>query len=175
MMDIGFIEHVAVHYNYLTIMEVKALKSWAIGLPPNPIAINIGAGAGTSALALLSARGDLRVVSIDIDVKKRHLERKHLEHMGIPADRCQQLDGDSTAVGLFWRPPVDLVFIDGDHHYEHVKSDIQAWLPHIKPGGVLCGHDYGYEKWAGVKQAFDEETPHLQRIGLVDHLIGFYI
>jgi predicted O-methyltransferase YrrM len=37
---------------------------------------------------------------------------------------------------------VDLAFIDGDHSYEHVKADINAWLPKIRKGGVLSGHDY---------------------------------
>lgn len=37
---------------------------------------------------------------------------------------------------------LDFVFIDGDHQFESVKNDIQCWLPKIKKGGVLAGHDY---------------------------------
>jgi len=37
------------------------------------------------------------------------------------------------------------VFIDANHKYECVKEDIQAWLPKIKPGGMLSGHDYGFD------------------------------
>ena len=36
---------------------------------------------------------------------------------------------------------IDLVFIDGNHGYSHVKQDVLAWLPKVKAGGVLCGHD----------------------------------
>jgi len=36
---------------------------------------------------------------------------------------------------------IDAVFIDGDHSFEAVKQDIMAWLPKVKPGGILCGHD----------------------------------
>lgn len=35
----------------------------------------------------------------------------------------------------------DLVYIDADHSYQNVSNDITAWLPKVKPNGVLCGHD----------------------------------
>ena len=35
----------------------------------------------------------------------------------------------------------DFVFIDADHSYESVKKDIEAWMPKVKKGGVLAGHD----------------------------------
>jgi cephalosporin hydroxylase len=34
------------------------------------------------------------------------------------------------------------VVIDGAHDYKYVKADIEAWLPKVKSGGYLCGHDY---------------------------------
>ena len=37
---------------------------------------------------------------------------------------------------------IDLIFIDGDHSYEHVKQDILTWRPKVRPGGLLTGHDY---------------------------------
>lgn len=36
----------------------------------------------------------------------------------------------------------DLVFIDAGHTYDEVVSDIRAWIPKVKAGGVLAGHDY---------------------------------
>jgi predicted O-methyltransferase YrrM len=35
----------------------------------------------------------------------------------------------------------DLVFLDGDHSYEQTRLDIEAWLPKVALGGILCGHD----------------------------------
>lgn len=54
----------------------------------------------------------------------------------------------------------DLVFIDADHAYEAVVEDIELWLPKVRPGGVLGGHDYD-DRWTkargyGVVQAVDE-------------------
>jgi hypothetical protein len=37
---------------------------------------------------------------------------------------------------------LDFVFIDGDHSYAGVTADLQAWAPKVKPGGLLCGHDW---------------------------------
>lgn len=58
---------------------------------------------------------------------------------------------------------LDMVYIDANHDYESVKADIAAWLPKVKPGGILSGHDYGNlvqaageELFPGVRRAVDE-------------------
>jgi len=37
---------------------------------------------------------------------------------------------------------LDFCYIDADHRYEAVKRDIELWLPKVKSGGIICGHDY---------------------------------
>jgi predicted O-methyltransferase YrrM len=44
----------------------------------------------------------------------------------------------------------DFIFIDGDHRKDHVRADIAAWRPKLKPGGILAGHDYGRSEVTGV-------------------------
>lgn len=39
---------------------------------------------------------------------------------------------------------LDFVFIDACHTYECVKEDIEHWLPKVKVGGILAGHDFHY-------------------------------
>lgn len=50
---------------------------------------------------------------------------------------------------------VDIVFIDACHEYSCVHEDILAWLPKVKKGGILAGHDYNHG-WPGVNVAVNE-------------------
>jgi predicted O-methyltransferase YrrM len=57
----------------------------------------------------------------------------------------------------------DLVFLDGDHRYVAVAADIAAALTLLRPGGLLCGHDFTNAAWPGVARAVRErfgETYH---------------
>jgi len=54
--------------------------------------------------------------------------------------KCHRMDS-CEASKLFEDGSLDGVFIDADHSYEAVKRDIQLWLPKIKRGGTLAGHD----------------------------------
>jgi predicted O-methyltransferase YrrM len=38
-------------------------------------------------------------------------------------------------------PPVDFVFIDGDHSYEGLRGDWEEWSPLVGPGGIVALHD----------------------------------
>jgi len=60
---------------------------------------------------------------------------------------------DKAAV-LYNDASLDFVFIDAGHSYENVIADIKAWLPKVKPGGFIGGHDYGSAE--GVRQAVNE-------------------
>lgn len=48
-----------------------------------------------------------------------------------------------------------MVYLDADHSYEAVKSDLNVWFNKVKSGGLLAGHDFLNEEY-GVKQAVNE-------------------
>ena len=69
------------------------------------------------------------------------------------------IHGDSAKAATMFRDRgLDIVFIDANHAYEHVVADIKAWLPKIRSGGMIAGHDI-CEPSCGVRAAVDEIFP----------------
>ena len=60
------------------------------------------------------------------------------------------------AAAIFPDGYFDLVYIDAYHYYEAVCMDITAWLPKVRPGGLLAGHDYNQEP---VRKAVNDLLP----------------
>ena len=59
----------------------------------------------------------------------------------------------SEAVHNFSDGYFDRVFVDADHRYKNVREDIVNWLPKIRTGGLMIGHDYNME---GVREAVND-------------------
>ena len=83
----------------------------------------------------------------------------------------------SILKGLSWEmaahvkdESLGFVFIDADHSYECVKKDILAWMPKVKKGGIICGHDMNL---SGVLQAVNELLPGWED-SKVDHVWYYY-
>lgn len=122
--------------------DVETLHRLARMLPDRAVVTNIGAGLGTSALAMLEARQDLFILSIDTMACRA--EQKHLREAGLYGlHRVARLLGKSYEIGEHWPWLVDMVFVDGGHDYESVRLDIETWIPKVKRGGIIAFHDYG--------------------------------
>jgi hypothetical protein len=92
------------------------------------------------------------------EVFESNLSRFHLR------EQVEVHRGSTSSVSqTFVQGSLDLVFIDADHRYEQTLADVRTWLPKVKLGGILCGHDYkrpwrhlwGHDR-SGVKRAVDE-------------------
>jgi MMP 1-O-methyltransferase len=62
----------------------------------------------------------------------------------------------SESVAKTFTEPVELIFIDGLHEYEGVKTDFDAWYPKVIDGGWMAFHDSTC--WDGVRKVV---TDHL--------------
>jgi len=66
----------------------------------------------------------------------------------------------------------DFIFIDGSHKYRYVMKDL-CWTRLLRPGGVLCMHDY-HASTAGVIKAADwflKRYSNYRKLDLVDKLM----
>ena len=73
----------------------------------------------------------------------------------------------------------DIAYIDADHTYEDFNADLDAWIPKVRPGGIICGHDYNkqgkYLVWKAVDERFGDKV-HLESddIWWVENDLSFY-
>jgi hypothetical protein len=68
--------------------------------------------------------------------------------------KYRKIKGTSEeASTIFKDQSLDLVYIDGNHQYKAVSLDIKKWLPKVKSGGYISGHDWSRD---GVKRAIEE-------------------
>lgn len=49
----------------------------------------------------------------------------------------------------------ELIHIDAGHDYKSVMSDLEAWWPQLRPGGIMVGDDYS-SKWPQVYKAWND-------------------
>lgn len=95
-----------------------------------------------------------------VDIMSVPLLRKHNDLL---RKNCFLHAADSvSAAGGFEDGTVDFVWIDANHEYEAVKADIEVWLPKVRAGGVIAGHDYfrSKKKSYQVIEAVDELFPN---------------
>ena len=75
-----------------------------------------------------------------------------------------------------WKNEIDFLFIDGDHFYESVKKDFDAWFSYLSSDGVLAFHDYDEKHPEVVKFVDEVKDIHLSELNIkmFDSIICFY-
>lgn len=131
--------------SFLPKPDEKALSSLLSKLPPEPLVVEIGSYRGCSASLIgeyvKKMNGDLYCVDPwqPWGVLGVFLERMEVLHL---VDCVHEMVMTSALASQSFRDKfLDMVFIDGEHSYKNVSQDIHLWLPKLKIGGILCGHD----------------------------------
>jgi predicted O-methyltransferase YrrM len=142
--------------------EKVALYRTVLRLPQHCIGLEVGSYLGASAAVIGSAmrhrNGQLHCVDTwenqamdgpecetwpEFEANVRRLESVIVPHRGFSVDVAQ-----TVSLSL------DFLFVDGDHSAEAVDADLSAWLPKLKPGGIVALHDIG---WAdGVRKGYEK-------------------
>jgi len=107
------------------------------------------------------AAGERHMVEVKVPAERL---MKHLEAGEQAVQKIRRLFGDSAKFDFSpFKNSCSLVFVDGSHAYDYVKSDTRNAMKIVKPGGVIVWHDYGI--WSGVTKAL-EEIEAEEKIGL---------
>jgi methyltransferase family protein len=145
----------------------------------NPVGVEVGVFVGRTSQALLAGRGALTLHMVDSwavcapDASYAHTGDFHAALTQAQQDKyyktaCNAVQfagqrakvmrmASAAAAATFKDKSLDFVFIDADHSFEGCTADIIAWLPKVKPGGFLSGHDYNNHDYPmfGVNRAVD--------------------
>lgn len=72
-------------------------------------------------------------------------------------DRCMPLAAFSADAAPAVPDRIGVLFVDGSHHYDSVRADLDLYVPKVVPGGFVYIHDY-FDAYPGVIRAVDEFT-----------------
>lgn len=125
--------------------------------------VEVGSFRGRSTHALLSGtKGKVTAIdSWELDFRVGHPENRYDVFNDFTENlkdfknlEVMHMD-QNNAVGKFEDNSLDMVFLDFTTDKNTLITTIKSWLPKIKEGGIICGHEYA-SNWQGVKDAVGE-------------------
>ena len=131
--------------------------------------VEIGAYCGRSLVASCGGMTDAEVFAVDNDCFDEVVAGVSTDWVAsVRKITLQQFTPDSVAVTHLAENSIDAarhffstgklldsLFIDGCHEYAECRADIEAWATMVKPGGLICGHDY-WPVDVGVMEAVND-------------------
>ena len=135
--------HKDVRWQVLTDLIMRCTENSAY-----PVGAEVGVFKGNNASKLLDTFPGLCLHCID-NRQPPGAEKKHTNTLEVwnnvkskYGERIIDYECNSTDANI--TEPLDFAFIDADHRTEAVIADIKHYLPMIKPGGFIAGHDIDY-------------------------------
>ncbi len=112
----------------------------------------------------INAGKDIEMTAVDsFTFHDEHQNKNILEvfkdNMAPVSDKYKIVIGQSwDCATAFEDKSLDFCFLDADHVYTSFKRDLLAWLPKMKPGGIIAGHDYCDPRY------YDNEHPGVAEV-----------
>jgi predicted O-methyltransferase YrrM len=168
--------------------ELGVLAQFAAACEPNTNLFEIGTFDGRTALNLaLNAPESCQVITLDLpsdtaprfevfNSERQYIDKpvsgerllRYMESHPNLRSRVHRDSGDSATFDFTpYAGTCSLVFVDGSHAYEYVKSDTEQARRLVKSGGVIIWHDYGV--WSDVTRSLEELDSDLFRL---THIAG---
>lgn len=125
-------------------VEILGFLELINALKPS-LVMEIGSGSSGTQFLLGQALPSVDTI-FALDLKVWH--QKLLKHFSRPELRRICIEGSSYSPSTVERVrklldgrSIDVLFIDGDHRYEGVRADFEAYSPFVRPGGLIALHD----------------------------------
>jgi predicted O-methyltransferase YrrM len=147
----------------------RQFAEWLVSYMKSKVTVDLGVDHGYSTFSFALPRvghvygidnfvGDDFIGTEDLGLKYDFVmmkrEKLHLQ------DNLTFIKGDFNEVAETWDKKIDILHIDGSHHYEDVKKDFETWSKFVNDDGVILLHDTVVEHYEGkeygVKKFFDE-------------------
>jgi hypothetical protein len=144
---------------WMTRPELEVIARAAAAAPSGGVIVEIGSFAGRSSVHW-AANSDPSVRIFCMDPFDAIVDEFSLAHIqgdaaSVPGRPSGELFAQHTAAWAqrltpvaqaspppSWDVPADVIFVDGDHTSEGVTRDLEFWIDHLKPGGLMLGHDW---------------------------------
>jgi len=126
-------------------------------LPLHGVGCEVGVNAGAHAVAMLKEHPAITHLFLVDPYLEYHQEKdlagaRRMAHKRLAKNpRATFIELPCVAAGEKL-PRLDFAYIDGDHSYEGVRTDIATIWPLIKKGGIMGGHDF-HGTWPGTIRA----------------------
>ena len=154
--------------------NVHNLANLAREVPDGGTIMDVGIGGAASACAMgLASKDDVRIYSVGPEIREVTMSYVFKCKM---QGKIFLVPGTSDEVFERWNKELDMIFIDGMHHYDEVKRDGVNGLKWLRSGGILSFHDYDlYRNTIGtaIDELVEENKDKLEKILHEENLIAF--
>jgi predicted O-methyltransferase YrrM len=130
---------------YMEENDLKQIELWASEVPSNGTIVEVGSFRGRSAICW-AASCDPSVTVYCIDpfevTEERGDDYEAFKENTGHLKNVISIRGISPYDIVYPGAPIDIFFLDAAHTNPSDLDNIEYFLPFIKKGGLLCGHDY---------------------------------
>ena len=83
---------------------------------------------------------------------------------------CEVIRETSVEAAKHWTGPIDFLFIDGDHSYEGVKHDFEAFKPWLTEHAIVAFHDTAWEHHRAAWEQYRDQAGSIPHMGVPRYL-----
>ncbi len=119
--------------------------------------LEVGTSFGeTTLLFALNSPDDATITTLDIQTDNPTVGMKFRDTPEARKITMHLVSAEAYAKSGVPEKSFDMIFVDGDHSYAGVLHDSQLAMRLIRPGGIICWHDYWFMFRHDVVRALDE-------------------